>query len=226
MTPTGAPIPTSVIPFRTVQGRWINLAQPQPDDVNVDDISKALSHICRFGGHTPKFYSVAQHACLVADLVAPWHPRLEFPALHHDDSEAYLGDVSRHLKHSTLMDQYRQLEKEWETIINIKLDLLISADDKQIIKVADDLAAIYEHVSLRTDDDWDAHIHIPQFVQQGFVKSDVYALINLSPLLKLKIVTGQLRGTWTPGRARFNYIRRHHDAEPAYRYHQAARRPY
>ena len=62
----------------------------RPEQVRVEDVAETLSKINRFNGRTPYPYSVAQHAVLTSHLTAPvW----AFEALHHDDTEAYLGDV-------------------------------------------------------------------------------------------------------------------------------------
>jgi 5'-deoxynucleotidase YfbR-like HD superfamily hydrolase len=93
------------------------------------------------------FYSVAQHACLVADVV---DEHLAFPALNHDDSEAYLGDVSSKLKHASFMDGYRNLENAWTMAIEIALGLRsLTPEERRHIKVADDLVAVFERINLR-----------------------------------------------------------------------------
>jgi 5'-deoxynucleotidase YfbR-like HD superfamily hydrolase len=91
-------------PFiQTVSGRRVNPFALAASDIDIDDITQALANQCRFGGHCQHFYSVAQHSCLVTDLVrgqggdatdALW-------ALLHDASEAYLGDLPHPLKHFT-----------------------------------------------------------------------------------------------------------------------------
>lgn len=53
----------------TFSGRKLNLSDPEPDQIAVEDIASALSKICRFGAQARHFYSVAQHAMLVSDLV-------------------------------------------------------------------------------------------------------------------------------------------------------------
>lgn len=81
-------------------GCWFDFADPQPDQIDLDDIATALSNACRFGGHVPWHYSVAEHACLVRDLVRQDHPELGAAALHHDSHEAYMGDLPTPLKNA------------------------------------------------------------------------------------------------------------------------------
>lgn len=84
----------------TYSGRRIDLAHPTPAAICVQDIAHALSNACRFIGHPTVFYSVAEHSCLVHDLVlAAGHgARWAAAALYHDAHEAYLGDVATPLK--------------------------------------------------------------------------------------------------------------------------------
>jgi hypothetical protein len=106
--------------FLTASGRQFFPADPQPEDVCVQDIAHALSHVCRFGGHCRSLYVVAQHAVLVSRLVAPEHALL---ALHHDDSEAYLGDMIRPLK--MLMPDYKRVESRVEHVIDRALGITV-----------------------------------------------------------------------------------------------------
>lgn len=76
-------------------GRYIDLLNPQPEDMDVQVIARALSKLCRYTGHVRRFYSVAEHAWHCSFLVPPG---LELTALHHDDSEAFTGDASSPLK--------------------------------------------------------------------------------------------------------------------------------
>lgn len=79
----------------TRSGIKFDLAKPTADMVHTADIAHSLSMQCRFNGHTNRFYSVAQHCCLVADLVPLEH---QLSALLHDATEAYVGDLVRPLK--------------------------------------------------------------------------------------------------------------------------------
>jgi uncharacterized protein len=108
-------------PFiQTVSGRRVNPFALPASEIDLDDIAQALANLCRFGGHCRRFYSVAQHSCLVADLVrtqggdatdALW-------ALLHDATEAYLIDLPRPLKHFSEFGRlYREAEKRLQEAI-------------------------------------------------------------------------------------------------------------
>ena len=50
--------------IQTLSGKKFDYLNSTTDDVEIEDIATALSHICRFSGHLPEFYSVAQHSVL------------------------------------------------------------------------------------------------------------------------------------------------------------------
>lgn len=102
----------------------------ETQEYRIEDIAHALSHICRFTGHTRWFYSVAQHSVHVAELVPPEY-RLE--ALMHDASEAYLGDVSSPLK--AMLPDYHAIEKVVEMRIAAKFGLPLK--QTPAVKIAD-----------------------------------------------------------------------------------------
>lgn len=76
-------------------GNLIDFDAPRPDSIDIRDVAHHLSLICRYVGGVPTMYSVAQHSVIVS-LVAPVEWDLE--ALMHDAPEAYVGDMTHHLK--------------------------------------------------------------------------------------------------------------------------------
>lgn len=79
----------------TRTGKHFRPFHPKIEDIEIEDIAHALSHICRFNGHTSKFYSVAEHSILVSVLCPEG---LKLRGLLHDGAEAYMGDMPRPLK--------------------------------------------------------------------------------------------------------------------------------
>jgi hypothetical protein len=113
--------------IQTVSGRRVNPFDPSPEDIDVGDIAVALSNQCRFGGHTQRYYSVAQHACIVSDqvLVSGGDAHTAMWALLHDASEAYLIDLPHPIKHrSELGRLYREAEEQLETVLRRRFGLI------------------------------------------------------------------------------------------------------
>ena len=127
--------------FNTCTGLKVNLHKPEPGMITIEDIANSLSKICRFGGHTSCFYSVAQHSVLVAHMTGKDYFR---EALLHDAAEAYLGDVIKPLK-VMLGEVYAQLESSFESAIAIKYNLDTADSAKQMVKRYDLSALEMEH---------------------------------------------------------------------------------
>jgi len=125
-------------PFiQTLSGRRVNPLDASPQDIDPEDIANALANICRFGGHSSVFYSVAQHSLIVCDLLEDRgaSPEELMAALMHDAAEAYLGDLPHPIKHrSELGAAYRDAEKRLEAVIAERFGL---CDAKERIKPID-----------------------------------------------------------------------------------------
>lgn len=93
--------------MQTYTGRVFWPLEPRPEDVDIVDIAHALANLCRYGGHSKVFYSVAHHSVLVSQIVPPadalW-------GLMHDSAEAYVIDLIRPIKHSEGAHWYREAE--------------------------------------------------------------------------------------------------------------------
>jgi hypothetical protein len=93
-------------------GRRFNFLDPKPVDIDIADIVRGLSKLCRYCGQCSGFYSVAQHSVLVAKCV-PASFKLE--ALLHDSAEAYLGDIIQPVKR--FLPEFRRMEQHvWKAI--------------------------------------------------------------------------------------------------------------
>lgn len=115
--------------LETASGRFLNLESPDPADICLEDIAQGLARTTRFRGQARTFCSVAEHAVLVADQLeahgAP--PEYVLAGLHHDDSEAFLGDVPTPLKR-WIGDVWREMEYLMDTAICKALGLPFGPD--------------------------------------------------------------------------------------------------
>ena len=120
--------------IRTFTGKTINIFEPDPEQICIEDIAHALSNLCRFNGHTKRFYSVAQHCVSCYNMVDVKYKKA---ALLHDAAEAYLTDLPRPIKNE--MPEYRDLEDKLMKAIAQALHFeypldpaVVFVDDKQL----------------------------------------------------------------------------------------------
>lgn len=123
---------------------------PRSEEVNIEDIAHALSMLCRYGGHTSQFYSVAEHSVRVSELV-PREDQLW--ALLHDASEAYLVDLPRPIKrHSEIGRHYRIAEDKLMASVAARFGL--PPDEPAAVKVADEAMLAVEARELLPVNSW------------------------------------------------------------------------
>ena len=129
--------------IQTFSGKQVWPLEPDMESLCIEDIAHALSHQCRFAGHTRKFYSVAEHSVRATYLMPVG---LELWGLLHDASEAYLVDVPRPLKHSPGMAFYREAEQRLQSMLYAKWGLtgaapheLAEVDDQLLLTEQRDL---------------------------------------------------------------------------------------
>lgn len=94
--------------INTSSGKKFFFDPVDPDTISIGDIAHALSNICRFNGHTDKFFSVAQHSMLVC-IYMPGTPEEKLAALLHDAAEAYVCDIPTPLK-TLLGPSYKDIQ--------------------------------------------------------------------------------------------------------------------
>lgn len=97
----------------TFTGKRFYPLDVRPGDIVIEDVAHHLALCNRFAGATRDPVSVAQHSYYVSLLVEAaekFHGRPglveAYQALHHDDSEAYMGDVTRPLKRCGLVGEF------------------------------------------------------------------------------------------------------------------------
>lgn len=91
-------------------GAFLNLADPDPSVITIDVISHHLAKVCRYACAVKRMYSVGEHALLVAAYLEfhEHEPRVILSGLHHDDAEAFVGDMTRPLKE--LLPEFKVIE--------------------------------------------------------------------------------------------------------------------
>jgi len=122
--------------IRTSSGIYIDVFEPTEDMISIEDIAHSLSHQCRYGGHLPVFYSVAEHSMFCANAIRTINPELELTALLHDASEAYLLDMPRPIKYQ--IPQYKDIEDKLMKVIASKFGFKYPL--MPLVKDIDDMA--------------------------------------------------------------------------------------
>lgn len=88
--------------IETFTGKRFYPLEPESRDVDILDIAHPLANICRFNGHSTRFYSVAEHSILMCEFARKMGHCGEnlITFLLHDAHEAYVGDLTRPFKQS------------------------------------------------------------------------------------------------------------------------------
>jgi hypothetical protein len=134
-----------------LSGRRLDLLDPAPSDIAIEDIAHGLARVARWNGQTlgDHAFSVAQHALLVADIAAALKPEAErrwlLAALLHDAPEYVIGDLISPFKAAVGLD-YKAFELRLLRAIHRAFGLPERLPETATaeIKNADRIAAYYE----------------------------------------------------------------------------------
>jgi hypothetical protein len=140
------------------RGNWLQTCSgirffpldPRPEEIKINDIAGALSKMCRFGGHSKRFYSVAEHCVLMSRAATTPFKRA---ALLHDASEAYLVDIPRPVK--PMLANYSLIEDKIMQTIAFKFGFVWPLQKE--VKILDSaiLADEQAQVMVPIDHAWD-----------------------------------------------------------------------
>jgi len=148
---------------RMLSGRRLDLLDPSPLDIEIEDIAHGLARVARWNGQTSgaHIYSVAQHCLLVEALARARVPRLDrgrrLKVLLHDAPEYVIGDMISPFK-VVIGDAYKVVERRLLTAIHLRFGLPAQSvpELETLIKTADRQAAYLEATRLAGFDDAEA----------------------------------------------------------------------
>ena len=113
---------------RMLSGRRLDLLDPSPLDIEIEDIAHGLARVARWNGQTKgeHAFSVAQHCVLVERITTELNPRLtreaRLMALLHDAPEYVIGDLISPFKVAIGID-YKALELKLQSAIHVRFGL-------------------------------------------------------------------------------------------------------
>lgn len=140
---------------RMLSGRRLDLLDPSPLDVEIEDIAHGLARVARWNGQTigDHAYSVGQHSLLVEDILCAAAPgaaaEARLAALLHDAPEYVIGDMISPFK-AVVGGGYKDVERRLQRAIHLRFGLAAEMADRlhRDIKRADQAAAFLEATTL------------------------------------------------------------------------------
>lgn len=170
-----------------LSGAIFNYNKPEESEVTIDDIATALSNVCRFSGHLPRFYSVGQHLVNTSRIVAP---EFAFTALMHDTAEAFTNDLPTPLKWA--LPIFKELEVKIESAMGDRFGFQYPYPDE--VKLADTQMLLLEKNYVKED------TNVWEYYRD--VEYD-----HLLPLVDLE--------SWQPRRAKREFLERYEELRNA-----------
>ncbi|MDP2410850.1 MAG: HD family hydrolase [Pseudolabrys sp.] len=140
---------------RMLSGRRLDLLDPSPLDIELEDIAHGLARVARWNGQTKgaHIFSVAQHSLLVEAMARARVPRLDtrgrIAVLLHDAPEYVVGDMISPFK-VVIGDSYKAVERRLLAAIHLRFGLPAKLPEtlQTLIKAADRSAAFLEATRL------------------------------------------------------------------------------
>ena len=145
--------------LETVSGQIIDLDNPDPEKICINDIAWALSRIVRYNGHTVQRipYTVGQHSIIVSEMAKLYAMEagaskldvelISMLALLHDAGEAFTGDLSGPLKK---IEKLRPVIKEIEQKIDDAITKALNIENEKLLDQINSLEKELKQVK-RTD---------------------------------------------------------------------------
>ncbi len=172
---------------RMLSGRRLDLLDPSPMDIELEDIAHGLARVARWNGQTlgDHALSVAQHSLLVEQIASALRPdlstRWRLAALLHDAPEYVVGDLISPFKAAIGLD-YRELEGRLLRAVHIRFGLPgeIPKTITLLIKRADKMAAYLEATQLAGFSEPEARRFFT--APRGVPEHELVRVSNIEPL--------------------------------------------
>ena len=191
---------------RMLSGRRLDLLDPSPGDIAIEDIAHGLARVARWNGQTigEHAFSVAQHVLVVEDIGAAlnpdWPARWRLAALLHDAPEYVIGDLISPFKAAVGLD-YKAFELKLLAAIHHRFAIPFPLPDDvtAAIKAADRIAAFFEATVLA-----------------GFEKAEAGRFFGRPEVLDVKLRSAlEALAPWPAGVAQQTFLTRHRDLSDA-----------
>jgi len=185
--------------METASGVRFQFMNPTAEQIVLSDVALALSRACRYGGHTRRFYSVAEHTILMSDWVLqqPWGNELAaLTALHHDDAEAYIGDLPRPAKQN--MPQFKAVETGIDRAVAERFGTIYPMP--AWLKQADTAILVDERAQVmrQSGNRWAIDDHHPLGVRTWKIMGRWSWWVRREWLRRHEELTAKINGTWEP----------------------------
>lgn len=187
---------------RMLSGRRLDLLDPTPMDIEIDDIAHGLAFVARWNGQTRGDwpYSVAEHSILVEQIFSrqtATSPRWQLAALLHDAPEYVIGDMISPVK-AAIGQSYGELDLRLTAAVHIRFGLpaVLPVEIKKAIKAADKVSAWLEAVQIAGFSESEAnklfgkpetsvlrglkiHLRAPTIVREDFINRHSQLLVAI-----------------------------------------------